>query len=123
MRKAQLLFLGVVIFVGMISTAGVASAMFAPEDKVTITGILMDKSCSAEMKMDAKTHDKDCMQMADCAKSGYGIVTDDGKFIAFDAKGNKEVTAWLKTTKLKANLKATVTGTMEKNVLKVDTLK
>jgi hypothetical protein len=115
MRKAQLLFLGVVL----LAATCVASA----DDKVTINGILMDKSCSVDMKMDAKTHDKDCMLMADCAKSGYGVVTDAGKFIAFDAKGNKEVTNWLKTTKLKTNLKVTVTGTMDKDVLKVDTLK
>ena len=107
------------LFLGVILVAGLASG----QDKVTITGILMDKSCAVDMKMDAKTHDKDCMQMADCAKSGYGIVNDAGKFIAFDAKGNKEVTAWLKTTKLKTNLKVTVTGTMDKDVLKVDTLK
>jgi len=112
MRKAQLLFLGVIL----------AATMASAQDKVTINGILMDKSCSVDMKMDAKTHDKDCMLMADCAKSGYGIVTDAGKFIAFDTKGNKDVTAWLKTTKLKTNLKVTVTGTMDKDVLKVDTL-
>jgi hypothetical protein len=123
MRKAQLMFLGVVIFIGMISTASLASAMFAPDDKVTITGILMDKSCAVDMKMDAKGHDKDCNQMADCAKSGYGVVTDDGKYVAFDAKGNKDAAAWLKATKQKTNLKVTVTGTMEKSVLKVDTLK
>ena len=118
MRRVQLLFLGVILL-GMISTASLASG----DDKVTITGILMDKSCAVDMKMDAKGHDKDCMQMADCAKSGYGVVTDAGKFIAFDAKGNKDTTAWLKATKLKTNLKVTVTGTMDKDVLKVDTLK
>ena len=113
MRKIQLLFLGA-IFLGTLASA---------QDKVTITGILMDKSCGVDMKLEAKGHDKDCMQMADCAKSGYGVVTDAGKFVAFDAKGNKDTTAWLKATKLKTNLKVTVTGTMDKDVLKVDTLK
>ncbi len=122
MRKAQLMILGVILL-GMFATAPSASALIAPADKITIAGILMDKSCGADMKMDAKTHDKDCMQMPDCVKSGYGVVTDDGKFIVFDAKGNKDAAAWLKATKLQTNLKVTVTGTMEKDVLKVDTLK
>jgi len=122
MRKTQLLFLSAILLT-MIATVSLAAARSAPDDKVTITGILMDKSCAVDMKMDAKGHDKDCNQMADCAKSGYGVVTDDGKFLAFDAKGNKDAVAWLKATKQKTNLKVTVTGTREKDVLKVETLK
>ena len=87
-----------------------------------ISGILMDKACAVDMKMDAKGHDKDCAQMPDCVKSGYGVVTSDGKFLPFDAKGNQQATAWLKATKLKTNLKITVTGTVDKGVLKVTTL-
>src|SRR5258706_11324681 len=89
-----------------------ATVAASAEDKVTVKGILMDKSCAVDMKMDAKTHDKDCSQMADCVKSGYGVVTADGKFLAFDAKGNKDAVAWLKATKEKTNLQVTVTGTM-----------
>jgi hypothetical protein len=120
MRKTQLLILGVILLAAIHTFAAPRTAA---DDKVTVAGILMDKSCAVDMKMDAKGHDKDCNQMADCAKSGYGVVTDDGKFVAFDAKGNKDAVAWLKATKQKTNLKVTVTGTMEKNVLKVDTLK
>src|SRR2546425_6105245 len=109
MRKTLLLVLAL----------GLASGLAYADDKVTVKGILMDKSCAVDMKMDAKGHDKDCGQMADCAKSGYGVVTDDGKFVAFDAKGNKDAAAWLKATKQKTNLQVTVTGTMDKNVLKV----
>jgi len=98
-------------------------AVPTPDDKtVTVAGILMDKSCS-DMKMDAKGHDRECGLMPDCVKSGYGIVTTDGKFVLLDAKGNKDAQAWLKATKLKTNLQVTATGTMDKDVLKVATLK
>ena len=72
-------------------------AAFAADS--TFTGILMDKSCRVDMKEDAKGHDKACNLMPDCVKSGYGLVTADGKFLAFDPKGNKDASAWLKATK------------------------
>jgi hypothetical protein len=118
MRKLQFLLLTAAL-VAIMSPSHAAAA----DDKVTVSGILMDKSCAVDMKMDAKSHDKDCGLMADCIKSGYGIVTADGKFVALDAKGNKDAQAWLKATKQKTNLQVTATGVMDKNVLKVDTLK
>ena len=95
-----------------------ASAAFAAD----FTGILMDKSCR-DSKEDAKAHDKGCNLMPDCVKSGYGLVTADGKYLVFDAKGNKEASAWLKATKKKKDLEVTVTGTLDKDVLKVTTIK
>ena len=100
-----------------------AAGMAAAADTVTLKGILMDKSCAVDMKMDAKTHETSCNQMADCAKSGFCVVTSEGKFVAFDAKGNKDAATWLKNTKEKSNLQVTVTGTMDRNVLKVAEIK
>ncbi len=120
MRKFQLLLLTAALVAVMSPSQATAAGA---DEKVTVSGILMDKSCAVDMKMDAKSHDKDCGLMADCIKSGYGIVTEDGKFVPLDAKGNKDAQAWLKATKMKTNLKVTATGTMDKNVLKVDTLK
>ncbi len=115
MRKA---LLGILVL-----ALAAAAAAAGAADQVTVKGILMDKSCGVDMKMDAKTHDKDCLQMDDCVKSGYGVVTPDGKFVVFDAKGNKDAAAWIKTTKQKTNIQVTVTGTMDKNVLKVSEIK
>ena len=50
-------------------------------------------------------------------------MTADGKYLVFDAKGNKEASAWLKATKKKKDLEVTVTGTLDKDVLKVTTIK
>ncbi len=108
-------FLLVILALGL---AGLAQA----QDKTTVTGYLMDKSCS-DAKSDAKTHDKGCLEMADCVKSGYGVVTPEGKFLAFDAKGNKDAAAWIKSSKKKTELTVTITGTMDKDVLKVASIK
>jgi hypothetical protein len=101
----------------------IAATAFAAD--TTVTGILMDKSCAkGDMgKQDPKTHDKGCNLMPDCVKSGYGVVTDDGKYLTFDAAGNKQATAWLKATKEKTNLKVTVTGAVEKDTIKVTSIK
>jgi hypothetical protein len=98
------------------------AALAQAQDKVTVTGYLMDKSC-ADTKTEARTHDKGCLEMADCIRSGYGVVTPEGKFLAFDAKGNKDAAAWIKTTKKKTEITVTVTGTMDKDVLKVASIK
>ena len=98
------------------------AAFAQAQDKTTVTGYLMDKSCS-DAKSDAKTHDKGCLEMADCVKSGYGVVTPEGKFLAFDAKGNKDAAAWIKASKKKTELTVTVTGTVDKDTIKVASIK
>lgn len=88
--------------------------------KATVSGVLMDRMCSKDPKVVPARHGKDCAEMADCAQSGYGVVTADGKFHAFDAEGNKKAAAWLKAAKAKNNLKVTVTGSQEGESLKVE---
>ena len=91
----------------------------------TVAGVLMDKACSAENNTTAKAlkHGKDCAQMEDCAKSGYGVVTADGKFLAFDAAGNEQAAAFLKQYKGSSAIKVKVEGTVEGSTLKVTSIK
>jgi hypothetical protein len=48
--------------------------------------------------------------MPPCQKSGYGVVTADGKFLAFDDFGNAKAFETLQASKQKDNLKVSVTG-------------
>ena len=57
--------------------------------------------------------------MEACMKSGYGIVTADGKFMKFDENGDKLALALLKGTKTEKNIQVEVGGTEEGDVLKV----
>lgn len=105
--------------------AGTGLATGLAAEKTTFSGVLMDKACSAENKITEKAlkHGKDCALMADCVKSGYGVLTAEGKFIAFDAAGNKKVAAFLKSFKRDDSIKIKVEGTLENSTLKVNTIK
>src|SRR6185436_19971110 len=96
-------------------------------EQKTPSGYLVDKACSADYVKkgyaSAKGHDVGCATMDDCAKSGYGVLTSDGKFIAFDAGGNKRAAAALKGTAKKTDLLVTVTGDASGDSIKVATLK
>jgi|KBSMisStandDraft_5_1062788.scaffolds.fasta_scaffold320480_2 hypothetical protein len=71
---------------------------------------LMDSMCAAksETKANPDAHSKTCA--IQCEKSGYGILSSDGKFLKFDAAGNKEVQAALKSTKKTDHLRVDVEG-------------
>jgi hypothetical protein len=91
-------------------------------------GVLMDKMCSADAlkkggQQAAAMHKRDCAMMGDCAKSGYGIVTADNQFLAFDADGNKRAAKALQATKKNDNLRVQVTGEQSGDTLRVKNLK
>ncbi|WP_180541389.1 hypothetical protein [Nevskia soli] len=97
------------------------SAVFsAASFAATFDGTIMDGMC-ASAKKDPATHTAKC-SMA-CSKSGYGLMTADGKYIKFDEAGNAKALAALKDTAKKDDLKATVSGTMDGDTLKVDSVK
>ena len=57
-----------------------------------------------------------------CSKSGYGLVTADGKFLKFDEAGNARTLAALKKLSKDKDLKAKVTGTLDGESLKVQAI-
>ena len=100
--------------------AGLASA-------ATVNGILMDKMCSAKAvsggQSVAAAHDTKCALMPPCQQSGYGVLTADNKFIAFDSAGNDKALVALKATKKTDDLKVRVTGDVTGDTIKVSSLK
>jgi len=111
--------------------AGILVVLFAVgtclAEQKTLTGYLVDKACSADYVKkgyaSAKGHDVGCAQMDDCAKSGYGVLTADNKFVAFDAGGNKRAGAALTAATKKTDLQVTVTGEVSGDSIKVAVLK
>jgi hypothetical protein len=61
--------------------------------------------------------------MGPCAESGFGVLTSDGKFIAFDAAGNKRAIAAIKASKKEKDYKVTVSGDQQGETIKVASLK
>jgi len=80
----------------------------------TWNGTLVDVACKNN---DLANHTRECA--LSCAKSGYGIVLSDGKFIKFDETGNAAALRALKNSQKEKDLKATVSGTLKDGVIQV----
>lgn len=83
----------------------------------TWTGTVVDVMCKNN---DLASHTRDCA--ISCAKSGYGIVLADGRFIKFDERGNVKALAALKATSKDKELKAKVTGALKDEVIQVESI-
>ena len=83
----------------------------------TWTGTVVDVMCKNN---DLASHTRECA--LSCAKSGYGIVLSDGKFIKFDERGNAKALATLKAATKEKDLKAKVTGALNGEVIKVQAI-
>ena len=90
-----------------------------------VQGTLIDKMCSNRAVKDQKfaaAHDTKCALMPACERSGYGVLTNDGHFLAFDSAGNAKALAALKATKKTDDLKVTVDGTVNGDMIQVASL-
>ena len=58
-----------------------------------LQGILIDVACSGNAIKGGQTlvtaHTRECALKEPCVKSGYGVYTQDGKFLVLDAAGNQ----------------------------------
>jgi hypothetical protein len=58
--------------------------------------------------------------MPDCEKSGYYVLTADNKYLVFDAAGNEQAAAALKSSRRKKdNLKVKASGEVDGDTIKV----
>jgi hypothetical protein len=94
----------------LIAYAGLAAAE-------TFSGTVVDVMCRGK---DLAGHTRECA--ITCSKSGYGLVTADGKFLKFDEGGNARTLAALKKATKEKDLKVKVTGAMAGDVIKVETV-
>jgi hypothetical protein len=90
-----------------------ASAAFAE----TWSGTLVDVMCKGK---DLAGHTTKCA--VSCAKSGYGLVLADGKFVKFDEGGNAKALAALKSTGKEKDLKAKVNGSFDGETVQVTSI-
>ena len=83
----------------------------------TWNGTLVDVMCKDK---DISAHTKNCA--LGCAKSGFGLVTGDGRFMKFDESGNAKALAALKATSKEKDLKAKVEGTLDGDTVQVSSI-
>jgi hypothetical protein len=93
------------------SIALLAAAVASGE---TFSGTVVDVMCKGK---DLSGHTRSCA--LDCAKSGFGLVQADGKFLKFDESGNARTLSVLKKSSKDKDLKVKVTGTLDGEVIKV----
>jgi len=100
--------------IALVLLTAAALSAFAAETKVQ--GYLVDIACANEEGQKpgfGAKHSKDCLQMPDCATSGYGVLTDDKKVIKFDAASNAKAKQFIAGMKKDKDIKVNVTGTVE----------
>ena len=83
-------------------------------------GYLMDAMCAAKMNDKAAGHKAKCA--LSCARNGFGVVTADGKYIKFDEAGNAKAHEALKATAKESELTIKVTGTLDGEMIQVESL-
>jgi hypothetical protein len=81
------------------------------------TGTVVDVMCKGR---DLASHTRECALK--CARGGYGLVLADGKFVKFDEAGNARALAALKASTKEKDLKAKVTGTLNGETVKVESI-
>ena len=81
------------------------------------SGTVVDVMCRGK---DLTSHTRECALT--CSKSGYALVTADGKFLKFDESGNARALSQLKKLTKDKDLKAKVSGTVDGDILKVETI-
>ena len=101
-----------------VGTLFVASALLA--GAAEFNGHLMDTMCAAKKLDQASSHTAQCMK--DCATSGFGLVTKDGKYLKFNEGGNAKALKALKADNRQANLQVKVTGELKGSVIRVDSI-
>jgi len=112
MRTVSLL-----LFLGFFSASAVAAAETFKNVPV------VDSNCSKKVADAPDSHTRDCALK--CEGSGYGIVTNDKKFLKCDAEGNNEIATALKASSKNDHLRVDVTGDVQGDTGDVqgDTLK
>lgn len=96
--------------------------LLASVDDQTFTGNLIDTACATKMAghLDkVKGHPRSCSLMEGCTKSGFGIMTADGKFHKFDEQGNKLALELLQNSKTEKDVRVSVMGTEDAGTIKV----
>lgn len=83
----------------------------------TWTGTVVDVMCKDK---DLANHTRQCS--ITCAKSGFGLVLADGKFVKLDESGNAQTLKLLKASTKDKDLKAKVTGKLDGSVIQVEAI-
>ena len=95
-----------------IGAAHTRPAKVADQSQV-LRGYLVDNACALQTHKSpdwAAKHGKACLNMEECRKSGYALLTPDQKLYKFDASGNERARKLIDATDKKNDWKVVVKG-------------
>lgn len=104
----------------MILFAAASISAFAAD--TTVKGHLVDLACAAEEGTKpgfGAKHSKGCLQMAECVKGGYGILTSDNKVVKFDKAGNEQAKKFIAEMNKEKDIRVNVTGDVKGDTMSV----
>ena len=108
-------YLASLLMAGLLATPALAATKTFNDVSV------IDVSCSKKAAATADAHTRECVLA--CEKSGFGIVTEDKKFLKFDADGNAKILQQLKSSDKTDHLRVNVSGDVDGDTLKVTSVK
>ena len=92
-------------------------------ERVHLHGTLIDMTCWNDRAGDTATllreHTKRCLQMPDCIRSGYAVVTSDGKVYKMSPASDESTTRWIAATQHDANWLVDVRGHIQDGLFDV----
>jgi hypothetical protein len=92
----------------------------------TVKGHLIDVMCATKHQAEGAaygaTHDKKCLLMPGCVKSGYSVLTADKRILKLDEKGSAIALDLIKQTDREKDWKVAVTGTVANDTITVQSL-
>ena len=94
--------------------------------KQTLHGYLVDVACSQERAKELATlgqvHTRQCLQMPDCARSGYAVLTAKQEIIKFDPAGNEQAKLLIAAADRDKDFRVVVSGLRQGDRLNVSQL-
>jgi hypothetical protein len=109
----------------MVVVVGLAAGGAAQGQTQTVKGHLVDLMCGAKHATESDyiaKHDKKCLLMEACVKSGYSVVTADGKLVKLDAKGNQLALDLIKKTDRTSGWAVAANGSVSGDTIAVASL-
>jgi hypothetical protein len=91
-----------------------------------LQGVLADWNCTQDMVRAGRAkvlkERRSCSLVRNYRRSAYGLITDDKKFYKIDPQSNARVIEILSNSPNKDNLKVVVSGDLQGNTLKINTI-
>ena len=89
---------------------------------VTVKGHLIDAVCGSALARKGHSgvaHSRTCLRSPACSDGGYGVLTEDKRFITFDAGGNEKAKKLIEEISKETDIQVTVTGSVDGNKMSV----